>query len=256
MARTPPPPGPPPPHYRPPGTPLGAPAPPRVPAPAADPPTGVGPGAVLATAIATLLLGMVVGFFLGRLDGDDASQTVAAPLTTTTATSPSTVDRPGDTVPPSPTTTSPPGSELDPATIGSFDDPIPVGQAYILGIFEITVLDADLDAEAALDAHDPGNPAPDPDEQRVLVRLQVRLTDDTTASLAGIPFVVGDGTATWSAFEAGCGSVPEDLLLSRPFAGGEQVTGNLCFTVPADAVDGLALATEGFAGPVWFALPG
>ncbi len=263
MARTPAPPGPPPPHYRPIGssrpplgtTPLPGTRPDAGTTPGSPPRDGIGPGAATAVAVVTLLLGMVVGFFLGRsYESTDAP--AAAPATTTTTTQPAPAP-PGDTIPLTPNTSAPPGTELAPSTIGGLDDPIPAGQAYVLGLYELELLETDRDAESALRAFDPGNPPAPPGEVHVLVRLAVRFTDATgLGNPATIPFFVTDGSTEWYGFESSCGRIPDELASYGFIEQGEEAVGTVCFTVPDDAVDDLVFGTEGFAGPVHFALPG
>jgi hypothetical protein len=252
MARPPAPPGPPPPHYRPPGTPRPAPAPLaplRVEPPA--PPSGIGPGAATAVAALMLLVGVVAGFFLGRAY-DEADVAGSAPALTTPA--PRSEPPTGDTVPQQPPT--PPATDLPPAVLGTIDEPIPAGQAYVLGLYEIEVRAVDRDASAALRDHLPANPEPPADQVHVLVELGVRFTG--TAGLgnpASIPFFLSDGDREWSAFEARCGMVPRPLTEAGLLGEGDDVVGNVCFTVPADVADSVALGTESFSGSLYFALP-
>jgi len=254
MARPPAPPSPPP-HYRPPGTPRPLPGA-LLPTPEHRPtPSGVSPVAATGVAVLTLLVGLVAGFFLGRAYDDDAS--ISASSTGTIAPSPTAppATPPGDTIPQQPPG-APPSTELEPGGLGQFDDPIPVGQAYVLGLYEIEVLGVTRDAADALAEFAPANPAPPPGEQHVLVELAVRFTDPNGLGSPGaIPFFVSDGDGEWASFEAGCGLVPGDLRDSGFIEVGDEAVGQVCFTVPSGAVDDLALGTESFAGPLWFALP-
>ncbi len=257
MARLPAPPGPPPAHYRPPGaavpTPgFGTPLPTRS-SSAPEPPSGVTAGAVVAIALVALLVGGVVGFFIGRVTESGEQTLRATPLT-----SPSTPTSrpPGNTIPQSPPG-APPSTDLDPTTIGSFDDPIPFGQAYILGLYEIEVVSADRDAGPELAAFDSLNPAAPDGRNHVLVQIAIRFTDrGGLGNPASIPFFLTDGVGEWRDYEATCGRVPDDLLDAGLIEQGDEVVGNACFTVPADAVGSLVLGTEGFAGALHFALPG
>ncbi|HSP05155.1 MAG TPA: hypothetical protein VLR27_16740 [Acidimicrobiales bacterium] len=258
MARQPAPPGPPPPHYRPPGSPRPLPGA-LTPAPAPRPaPSGVSPLAATAVAVLTLLVGLVAGFFLGRAYDDGAS--VSATSTGTIAPSPTTptsppATPPGDTIPQQPPG-APPATDLAPGNLGEFDEPIPAGQAYVLGLYEIEVLGVTRDAGDALAEFAPANPPPPSGQQHVLVELAVRFTDPTGLGSPGsIPFFVSDGDGEWASFEAGCGLVPGDLRDTGFIEVGDEAVGQVCFTVPSDAVDELALGTESFAGPLWFALP-
>jgi len=254
MARPPAPPGPPPAHFRPRGTPP-APAPlPAGPLGGHPSPPGIGPGAATAIAAVMLLVGLVAGFFLGRAyNGDDvaSSATVGtvAPSPTTSA------PRTGDTIPQAPPA-APPSTDLPPESLGTLESPIPTGQAYVLGLYEIEVLAADRDAAGALQDHDDENPPPPAGDRHVLVEVAVRFTDAAgLGDPASIPFFVSDGADEWSAFEGACGSIPEPLAAAGLLEQGDEAVGNVCFTVPEGAVDDLVLGTEGFAGPLWFALP-
>lgn len=255
MARQPAPPGPPPPNYRPPGTPRPLPGA-LTPTPAPRPSTsGVSPAAATAFAVLTLLLGLVAGFFLGRAydDGDD----VSASTTGTIAPSPTAPPArpPGNTIPQQPPG-APPATDLTPGSLGAFDDPIPVGQAYVLGLYEIEVLGVTRDATDALTRFAPANPPPPSGEQHVLIELAIRFTDPTGLGSPGaIPFFVSDGEGQWNSFESRCGLVPGDLRDAGFIEAGDEAVGQVCFTVPGGAVDALALGTESFSGPLWFALP-
>ncbi len=216
---------------------------------------GIGPGAATAVAMVALLVGVVAGFFIGRAY-DDADPTSFAPVptTTTTAPDPSTSRPPGDTIPQQPP--APPATDLPAATIGSLDDPVPAGQAYVLGLYEIEVLGVDRDAADALAAHSASNPAPPDGRNHVLVELAVRFTDPAGLGNPGsIPFFVSDGSAEWFGFDASCGQVPNALADAGLIEEGDEAVGQVCFTVPSDVVDDLALGTESFAGPLYFALP-
>lgn len=210
---------------------------------------------MLAIALATLLLGVVVGFFIGRA-ADDATESATA---STPLTSPSTAPTsrpPGDTIAPNPTSpTSPtestlPQVDIAPSTVGSIDDPIPLGQTYVLGLFEITVLDADHDATATLGAAN----APSAGSDHLLVEIRIRFTDNGVARAGSVPFFVTDGTTKWTDLDNTCGAFPESLLDTPPIQRDEDAVGNACFTVPSDVLDAVVLGTDGFSGDVYFSL--
>lgn len=266
MPSTPAPPGPPPPHYRPPGTPRppgvtglgGLPGRPLPgtgnPAPPQD--RGLGPGAATAIAVVTLLIGIVIGFFVGRASESDPSPSAAPPLTSPSTTP--TSRPPGDTIPQSPGTDpeTPPSTDLDPTTIGTVEDPIPAGQAYVLGLYEIEVVAVERDAEATLRDFNGGDVSPPLGRQHVIVGLSIRFTDGAgVGNPAAIPLFLSDGVGTWNDYESSCGVVPDSILGAGLIEAGDEATGNACFTVPTDVLDDLLLGTEGFSGPVYFALP-
>lgn len=201
-----------------------------------------------------LIVGLVFGFFIGRAS-EDSTESSAAPATTTPPTTEST----GGTIPPIPPTSTspsaPPSTDLEPEVIGTGDDPIAVGEPYVLGVFEVTVHQAELDAADTLDQHDPSNPPSPEGYNRVLVEVTIRFTEsDGFTDTSYLPFEVRAGEDVWTDLDAGCGNVPQSLLSGVLLGPNESATGNLCFTVPSDRVDELLLTTEGFAGPVYFAL--
>ena len=248
-------------HYHQPGSAAGPPthwgAAPlgRTGAPAPPAPSGATAGAVTAIALVTMLLGLVIGFFLGRATDTDGLPSAAPPLT---SPSTSTSRPPGATIAPSAPSdpAAPPSTDLAPDTIGSFEDPVPAGQSYILGLYEIEVRSVERDAAATLESFDPANrPAPS-GRQHVIVEVAVRFTDQEGLGNAGaIPFFVADGSGRWNDFDASCGQVPGSILDSGLLERGDEAVGNVCFTVPSDVVDDLRFGTEGFDGPLYFALP-
>lgn len=266
MARSPAPPGPPPPNFRPAGAPRspgassfgGLPAHPlgsrqQPPHPSGG---GLGPGAATAIAIVTLLVGLVIGFFAGRASESNDSPSAAPPLTSPSTTP--TSRPPGDTVPqsPAPDPDAPPSTDLDPTTIGTVEDPIPFGQAYVLGLYEIEVRGVERDASATLTEFNGSDVDPPPGRQHVLVELAIRFTDGTgVGNPSAIPLFVSDGTGRWNDFDATCGAVPDSILGAGLIEQGDEASGNACFTAPAEVIDDLLLGTEGFSGPVYFALP-
>lgn len=180
---------------------------------------------------------------------DDSSSDVEA-----TASTSSTLAT-GGTIPPNTTTSSPPSTELDPDVIGTVDDPIPLGEPYILGVFEVTVNGADFDAADTLADHDATNPAPPAGERRVLIEVTIRFVESRGfTDTAYLPFEVRSGSDAWTDLDAGCGNVPDSMLTGVLLGPGDAATGNLCFTVPEEQAEDVLLTTEGFAGPVFFAL--
>lgn len=229
-----------------------------MPLPSPDPAPGtggIGPGAATAVAVLTLLIGLVAGFFLGRAYGDDdaVATGASAPSPSTTVSPPP--RPPSDTVPQQ-VPGGPPSTDLAPSGLGTLEDPIPAGQSYVLGLYEIEVRGVTRDATEALADFAPSNPRAPDGQQHVLVEVAVRFTDASGLGSPGaIPFFVSDGQAEWSSFESGCGRVPGALAETGFIEQGDEAVGQVCFTVPSEAVDSLALGTESFAGPLWFALP-
>lgn len=140
--------------------------------------------------------------------------------------------------------------------IGTIDDPVPAGQAYVLGLFEIEVRSVDRDADATLQEFDSINPPAPDGSQHLIIELVVRSTDrGGLGNPSSIPLFVSDGVSRWTDVEAQCGIVPDSILDTAPLSGGEQVVANACFTVPTVAVEDVLLGTEGVNGALYFALP-
>ena len=203
----------------------------------------------------TLLTGLLIGFFLGRATEADRSTSAAPALTSPSTT---TTRPPGATIPPAPPGSgAPPSTDLDPSSIGSLEDPIPVGQSYILGLYEVEVRSAVRDATDLLADADPANPPPPTGRRHLIVEVAVSFTEDQgLGAPSAIPFFVSDGVTRWNDYEASCGLVPGSILDAGLLGETEEAVGNVCFTVPDDVVDDLLFGTEGFAGPIYFALPG
>ena len=204
--------------------------------------------------LAVVLVGLL--WFATRSSGDDDED--AADDETA-----STVDeggRPGDTIPPAaPTTTGPDGqppqTSIAPSSIGTVDDPVPVGQAFVNGLYELRVDGATYDADEVLAESNPAHADAPAGQQRVLVELTVSYLEDFGfINTSGLFLSASDGSRTWLDFEADCGPVPDSVLDGLVVEAGESVTGNACFTVPVD-VDPLYLTADGFDGPLYFALP-
>lgn len=217
---------------------------------------GAGPGAVTAVAILTLVLGLVIGFFLGRATEADRNTTSAAsPLTSPES---STSRPPGDTIPQRTPVDpdAPPSTDLDPSTIGTLEDPIPAGQTYVLGLYEIEVRSVDRDAGETLSETDPSNPPAPSGRQHLIVEIAVRFTDGQGfGNPSSIPFFVSDGSDRWNDVDARCGVVPDSILDTALLEQGDETVANTCFTVPTDVVDRLLFGTEGVNGALYFSLP-
>jgi hypothetical protein len=211
---------------------------------------------VTVIAVITLVLGGICGFFIGRASEAD-DRTRSAPPLTSPETSTETTRPPGDTIPQTtPGEETPPSTDLDPTTIGTLEDPIPAGQSYVLGLYEIEVVGATLDATDELADFSPSNPAPPTGSQHALIDVVIRYNESQgVGNPAAVPFFLSDGSGQWHDYEAQCGSHPDPVVLSGLIESGDEASGTVCFTVPSDAVDDLLLGTEGFAGPVYFALP-
>jgi hypothetical protein len=131
---------------------------------------------------------------------------------------------------------------------GTADDPIPAGIGAPVGEGMWMSVDAiDPDAKAAIEA-DPDAFLSEiqPDERYVLVTVTVANRGPEEPKSAGsvyVQLVGGSNPVGYDTF--GCGSVPDDLQSPNVdlFVGGVH-SGNLCFVVPADQIDGALISVE------------
>lgn len=215
---------PPEPPYAPPAQPLGG-TPPhlRNPAPQAEPGDKGPPWYKSPIFIAAVVLGLLVVLVLTVVvtSGDDQ----AADPTTTTTTAPE--------------------DEL-----GSQSDPVPLGEAFAVGDWEITINSVQPDATEVIAGHDPENPSPTEGAQYVLVDLTAAYVgSDADGALPDFELkVVSSSGAEHYAYDTWCGRVPEEFDALTQVLPGEEVTGNVCVEVPAADVSGMLIAVEPWAG--------
>lgn len=227
-------------------------------------------GALLVVAV---LSGLVLS---GCADTDRAEPTSGAPLSSAAATAsplptagPSRSTAPSTTAAPSTTEADGPGGSGSgtgpiapgaPAT-GTRDDPIPLGQAAVVGPWEVTVTQAVLDADDIVLNHSEFNPSPQPGNHFVLVELQATRAAAPEATAARFSYEVfaqflGRGGV---AYDEAFGDIPDPLAETGAVAPGDSVTGHLLFEAPSVEIAGglLRLFTEALAPDdraVFFAL--
>ncbi len=207
-------------------------------------------GVTVFVGIIALIVGLVFGFQLGR--GADSSENASA----TDTSSDTTIAGPTlNTTPPTTPTTGGGPASLEP--LGTLENPIPMGQSWILGIWQLEVRSADLDAADTVVAASGQNPTPSEGSVYVLIDIELTAVEDLfiTADdfLPGIR--LADGTELPAQFRE-CGpAVPDDFYANGRLRKDTPVRGNLCFEVPADATDGLLLTTDGVSDTkTYFAL--
>lgn len=207
-------------------------------------------------AVALLVFGLLVGFTIGRVTAGDGTSNAAPLLTVSTTTAPP----PGDTVPQDPGgvagPTAPPSTDLPPVEFGTFENPVPAGQRWVLGAFTIEVVAVDRDATAQLLEYSDENEEPPAGQSHVLIRMRLTYSeDDGIAAPSFLQFFLTDGRVQYDGFESACGRIPDDLSLVLSMERNEPVDGHLCFTVPTADAERLVLATESFQTSLHFALP-
>lgn len=239
------PPGPPPPGWQmPPGPPHGWPA------GAHDPtPQGLSRSAegwrlwqVIVFAVVGVLVGACLGVMVAvRVDRDQGAADDAQAVLP---------DALGAT-----STTADPGGR---ANVGSIDNPVRVGQRYLVaGRWLVRVTSVNPAATDIVVAESPLNEPAGPNEAYVLIELGLTYTE---SGYSGAPqeliFSLLDGQGTqYFAFEHSCGRIPNPLTGYGEVAADETITANICFAVPADRYDGMVLTASGSGrGQTHFAL--
>jgi hypothetical protein len=149
---------------------------------------------------------------------------------------------------PAPTMTPTPKATPTPAAGLSRSNPIPLGQtAAVPPGWEITVVDVNGDAWAAVQAENPYNDPPQEGYRMVLITVRVTnvQTKDEATTISEADFdLVGSRNQVYSSFERSCGVTPNDLM-AELFPQG-TAEGTVCFQAGTDET-GLIL----IAGPSW-----
>jgi hypothetical protein len=216
--------------------------PPPVPGPAPRAaPSGGRHGFTVFVAIAALTVGLGIGYRLGDAEGDADQASPPATLEPGAGSTPTTDAPPPSTTSTTTTTTAPPS---DDEPLGTADTPIPLGQTWVLGIFEIGVVETTVAGEPA------GGTV------EFIVRLTITLQDREVFAFADeIPFWVEDAEGNRYDPAEGCAGVRDDLRDQGLLENGSTVEGEVCFRVPAPVVDDLLMATDGLGGrSTYFAL--
>ena len=125
------------------------------------------------------------------------------------------------------------------------EDPIPNSVAAPIGGGFVASIDAiDVDAFDALSQTDGFISEPEPGQQYVLATVTVGYQgDEEPESLNSVSGQVIGGSSAVGYDSFGCGSFPSQLTSgnARLFTGG-RVTGDLCFPVPSDEIDGMQIS--------------
>ena len=159
-------------------------------------------------------------------DASDASSTTPAPAGGTTSTTA------GDAAPP---------STVVSTAEATREDPIPLGEAQMLGSWMLAVSGVELDGTDTITSFVDFNPEPAEGNQFVVVEL----TGTYNGSDQGEPafewkLVNEDLEAVPEGI--GCGVVPNSIFDLSPLAAGETFTANICVETPSEAAgDGLLL---------------
>ena len=226
--------------------PLDWPAPPAPPQPHRPGPERWEAWQVALIAVACLLAGALAGVLLIADDADDDADERAAP---TTQPSRPEADPTTPTIPPGAV----PGEGPAPGSLGSEDEPAPLGSEYLLGDWAISGWSVDPDAAAVMQAYDPTNPLPRPQHRFVLAGTDLTYIGPARGNPADLKLYAQDPTGR--AYLEGCGAMPAPLLAPAELGPGDTITGQVCFEVPEQAATGLRLVVEVQLGvPIFFQL--
>lgn len=132
-------------------------------------------------------------------------------------------------------------------TGSSRDNPLPLGQQFTVGDWQVTITSATLDATDVVLDENQFNEPPVDGRQFVLVEVEATYNgDETGLAWLDLDFsIVGSGGNTFSyGVDDYCGVVPGDLLMQSEQFAGATVTGNVCFSVTSDQVDGAVVSVS------------
>lgn len=135
-----------------------------------------------------------------------------------------------------------PDPEPDPGDgQGTRENPYSVGDTVPVGDWEVTITSVNHDAEDEIMAENQFNDPPAEGRQFVMVSLDATYVGDDSG-LAWIDlqfsFVTGSGNTTGTSMDDYCGVTPGSLFDHGEQFPGATVSGNECFAVPADDIDG------------------
>ncbi|KAA0236069.1 MAG: DUF4352 domain-containing protein [Actinobacteria bacterium] len=157
-----------------------------------------------------------------------------------------------ETADPTTTTTTEPENEL-----GSRSNPVPLGEAFAVGEWEITINAVEPDATEVITEHDQENPPPAEGEQYVLVDMTAAYVgSDPDGALPDFEVkVVSSSGSEHHAYDSWCGRVPEEFDFLTQVEPGDDVTGNVCIAVPSEEVPGMLIGVGpwGSGDAVFFA---
>jgi hypothetical protein len=138
--------------------------------------------------------------------------------------------------------------ELDTAA-GSRGNPIPLGTSAALADWEVAVTGVDRDATEVVMGESSFNEPPAEGNVFVLIDLEVTyLGADSSSFWADAGWsLLGPDLVARNSFEAGCGSIPDDISFADEVFAGGTVSGKVCFEVPEETVGDLALIVDAFA---------
>ena len=131
--------------------------------------------------------------------------------------------------------------------VGTRGNPIPVGETVRVADWDLAVVSVTPDATEAVMAENSFNDPPKEGHQFYVVEVSATYqgADSEAVTLGLVWSTVGESAVAYG-FEDTCGVIPNELdQFSEVFPGGTQ-TGNLCWQVRSEDVDGLLLIMDAF----------
>ena len=135
----------------------------------------------------------------------------------------------------------------DEAALGTRDNPLDVGTRIEMGEWTLAVTEVDLDAEDVVLEENQFNDPPVDGRQFVLFTVEATYEGEESAT-AWIDFswaIVGSAGNTFSTgSDDRCGVIPDGLRDTGETFPGGSVSGNVCFSVDADQIEGGTIRIE------------
>lgn len=133
--------------------------------------------------------------------------------------------------------------------LGTRENPLPIGTTIEMGDWKLTVTDVALDATETVMSENEFNEPPADGRQFVMFGVEATYdgTDSGTAWLDFSWAIVGSGGNTFGDsgdMEDYCGVIPNDLNEAGEAFPGASVSGNVCFSVPSDQIEGSTIRIE------------
>lgn len=132
--------------------------------------------------------------------------------------------------------------------LGTRDNPLPIGTTITMGDWELSVTDVNLDAAEEIQAENEFNDPPADGRQFVMWEIEATYTGDDSGE-PWLDFSWGVVGSAGNTFDGGgmedyCGVIPNDIMEAGETFPGGTVTGNVCYSVPSDQVDGSTIRIE------------
>ena len=138
-------------------------------------------------------------------------------------------------------------SDGDEAALGTRDNPLDVGTRIEMGEWTLAVTEVDLDAEDVVLEENQFNDPPVDGRQFVLFTVEATYEGEESAT-AWMDFswaIVGSAGNTFSTgSDDRCGVIPDGLRDTGETFPGGSVSGNVCFSVDADQIEGGTIRIE------------